>query len=400
MPTRLASCAGASPLPSPSCLALRFLGTDTCSRTCSKYASVVLGVKVGEAAIRRCMRSQLGVLRQDCFDKLGQFPTMMGEIGIPYDLDKKRAYQDGNYATQVRALDASLNACDGTNVLNFTTWCYCPDNSHEHGDKWNGEDLSVWSPDDAVQMARSRTAVARRARRLGNVEDDQDKGIHAKSSSSAVSSSASTSEGGSGTVTPVDDPLHPINLNDGARALPAFVRPFPIKTVGTPTSIDFDIRSSKFKLEVRVDAGDVADANLPTEIYVPLAHYAAHPQKVSYHVRAAAKLHHPGGKFKHAESGDVGGVALAAGEVDGAEGENDGAPHDLALKVKLSTGRYELDHEKQVLRWYYPRPTTGSVVVKLELERIGGAVPLWKAQWYRASPSHLELPSARGTDDG
>ncbi|BGP46084.1 hypothetical protein JCM10450v2_001924 [Rhodotorula kratochvilovae] len=335
-----------------------------------KYASVVLGVKVGEAAIRRCMRSQLGVLRQDCFDKLGQYPTMMGEIGIPYDLDKKKAYADGNYATQVRALDASLNACDGNNVLNYTVWCYCPDNSHEWGDKWNGEDLSVWSPDDAVKMVDGRSAVAQRARRLGNVNPGEGKGIHAKGDSTASSSSSSSVE--SGSVTPVDDPLHPINLNDGARALPAFVRPFPTKTVGTPTSIDFDIRSSKFKLEIRVDADDVADGNLPTEVYVPLAHYAASPSKVSYHVRAAAKLHHPGGAVKHARAGDV---KLDVG--------GDGEAHDLALKVKVSTGRYEIDAEKQILRWYYPRPASGSVVVKLELERVGGAVPLWKAQWYR-----------------
>jgi len=349
-------------------------------------------VKVGEAAIRRCMRSQLGVLRQDCFDKLGQYPTMMGEIGIPYDLDKKKAYEDGNYATQVRALDASLNACDGTNILNYTVWCYCPDNSHKWGDKWNGEDLSVWSPDDAVQMASAQTAAARRARRLGNVNHDQVKGIHAKpSTSTSTSTSASTFEGGSGAVTPVDDPLHPINLNDGARALPAFVRPFPVKTVGTPTSIDFEIKSSKFKLEVRVDADDVADPDLATEIFIPLAQYAAHPQKVSYHVRAAAKMHHPGSKIKHPKSGDVQLALDQEGEVDGSEGEHDGAPHDLALKVKLSAGRYELDHENQLFKWYYPRPTSGSVVVKLELERVGGAVPLWKAQWYRAFSLSLSL---------
>ncbi|KPV75926.1 glycoside hydrolase family 5 protein [Rhodotorula graminis WP1] len=356
-----------------------------------KYASIVLGVKVGESAIRRCMRSQLGVLRQDCFDKLGQYPTMMGEIGIPYDLDKKKAYEDGNYATQVRALDASLNACDGANVLNYTVWCYCPDNSHKWGDKWNGEDLSVWSPDDAVQMASSQTTAARRARQLGNVNHDQVKGIHAKGSTSS-----STSEGDSGTVTPVDDPLHPINLNDGARALPAFVRPFPVKTVGTPTSIDFEIKSSKFKLEVRVDADDVADPDLATEIYIPLAQYAAHPQKVSYHVRAAAKMHHPGSKIKHPKSGDVQLALDGEGEVDGSEGEQDGAPHDLALKVKLSTGRYELDHENQTLKWYYPRPTSGSVVVKLELERVGGAVPLWKAQWLRSGWERMEEKNWQG----
>ncbi|KWU46567.1 glycoside hydrolase, partial [Rhodotorula sp. JG-1b] len=227
-----------------------------------KYASVVLGVKVGEAAIRRCMRSQLGVLRQDGFDAIGQVPFMMGEIGIPYDLDDKRSYKTGNYAQQVRALDASLSACDGKNIMNYTTWCYCPDNCHEWGDLWNGEDLSVWSPDDILRPAGSVPSTANSSRSaspssqkgkglLGDDDDDDD------------------------TKTPPSDPEHPINLNDGARALPAFVRPYPLKSVGTPVNIEFDIRTSKFKLEIEVEADDVADADLPTEIYVPLSHYAA-----------------------------------------------------------------------------------------------------------------------------
>ncbi|GAA5928625.1 hypothetical protein JCM10213_002518 [Rhodosporidiobolus nylandii] len=338
-----------------------------------KYASIVLGVKVGEAAIRRCMRDQLGMLRKDCFDALGKYPTMMGEIGIPYDLDKKRAYTDGNYATQVRALDASLNACDGKNMLNYTIWDYCPDNSHEWGDKWNGEDLSVWSPDDAVKMATSRTAAAQHARAAGNV-NPSDKGIHNAKQMSASSSTSSlakydrTSPPSATAVTPIDDPLHPINLNDGARALPAFVRPFPTKTVGAPVSLDFNVRNSKFTLAVTVSSDDVSAPDLPTEIYVPLAHYAAHPAKVSYHVAAAAAKHHPGGAVHHPPEGNV--------RVGDAED-----PYALALKVKVSAGRYELDGH--TLRWFYPRPASGSVTYRIEFERVGGPIPLWLSQWHR-----------------
>ena len=38
-----------------------------------------------------------------------------------------------------RALDA--------NLLSFTVWNYCAENSNERGDLWNDEDLSVFSPD-------------------------------------------------------------------------------------------------------------------------------------------------------------------------------------------------------------------------------------------------------------
>ena len=113
-----------------------------------KYATLPLAVRVGEPAIRKCMRDQLGYLRQDVLDCMGNFPSMMGEIGIPYDLDKKQAYRTRDYRNQVHAMDASLSACDGTNLFNYSIWTYNPENTHQWGENWNGEDLSVWSLDD------------------------------------------------------------------------------------------------------------------------------------------------------------------------------------------------------------------------------------------------------------
>ena len=117
-----------------------------------KYATIALGVRVGESAIRKCMRDQLGYLRQDTLDCMGKYPTMMGEIGIPYDLDKRQAYDSGDYQHQSRAMDASMNACDGNNLMNYTIWTYNPENTHKWGENWNGEDLSVFSLDDTVPV--------------------------------------------------------------------------------------------------------------------------------------------------------------------------------------------------------------------------------------------------------
>ncbi|KAF9533696.1 hypothetical protein CPB83DRAFT_939649 [Crepidotus variabilis] len=130
----------------------------------------------------------------------GIYPTLIGEIGTPFDMDSKRSYgwtdhgrYVGDYGRQEKALDASLNACDGgvgylrgvgvggcegeggacvgggtgggkgvekrkeekpkptERPVNYTIWTYVPDDhSWEWGDGWNLEDLSLWSWGDWV----------------------------------------------------------------------------------------------------------------------------------------------------------------------------------------------------------------------------------------------------------
>lgn len=57
-----------------------------------KYASPVFAVKIGEKAIRKSIREQLGVFKEDALERMGKFPTVIGEIGIPMELDDKYAY--------------------------------------------------------------------------------------------------------------------------------------------------------------------------------------------------------------------------------------------------------------------------------------------------------------------
>ena len=51
-----------------------------------KYWSVLQAVKVGDAAIRKSVQDQLGILQQDTADVHGKYPTLIGEIGCPYDM--------------------------------------------------------------------------------------------------------------------------------------------------------------------------------------------------------------------------------------------------------------------------------------------------------------------------
>lgn len=41
-----------------------------------KYSTILQGIRIGEPAIRKSFREQLGVLKQDIFDVLGQYPTL------------------------------------------------------------------------------------------------------------------------------------------------------------------------------------------------------------------------------------------------------------------------------------------------------------------------------------
>ncbi|KAG8903327.1 hypothetical protein FRB99_003430 [Tulasnella sp. 403] len=120
-----------------------------------KYKTTLAAVRIGTAMIRASIREQLGMLKDDSLSILGPYPTIIGEIGTPMDMDSKRAYgwtdggkHKGDYGSQVNALDASLNGADGVNALNYTIWTYCTDNTHQWGDGWNLEDLSLWSADD------------------------------------------------------------------------------------------------------------------------------------------------------------------------------------------------------------------------------------------------------------
>ncbi len=65
------------------------------------------------------------------------------------------AFRTGDWSKQEIALDASYRAIDEL-LLHTTQWNYTADNSHAHGDQWNDEDLSIFSPDDVDRSRRPR----------------------------------------------------------------------------------------------------------------------------------------------------------------------------------------------------------------------------------------------------
>ncbi|KAF8218331.1 hypothetical protein K438DRAFT_1747512 [Mycena galopus ATCC 62051] len=120
-----------------------------------KYSSTLQAVKIGSTAIRKSLQEQLGLPKGDTLT-LGAFPTIIGEIETPFDMDSKRAYCGdsrgrgvGDYSAQEKALDANLNAADGPNALSYAVWTYCLDSTHAYKGSPGGStiNLEVVPPD-------------------------------------------------------------------------------------------------------------------------------------------------------------------------------------------------------------------------------------------------------------
>lgn len=121
------------------------------------YKIPLFALKVGEAAIRKCLSGQLGIIRQEGVDKLGpDVPCLMSETGIPMDMNNRESFVSDNYTPQIKALDA-LSAALEHNMMNYTWWCYSSGNNNKQGDLWNYEDFSFCS----LNRARAEEAYVR-----------------------------------------------------------------------------------------------------------------------------------------------------------------------------------------------------------------------------------------------
>ena len=89
-----------------------------------RYLTPAFAVKLGETAIRNCLRDQLSAIRKEGTDYMGNHPCIFTEIGIPYDMDNKYAYRTGDYSSQSSAMDANHFGIEGSGVNGFTLWVY------------------------------------------------------------------------------------------------------------------------------------------------------------------------------------------------------------------------------------------------------------------------------------
>lgn len=183
-----------------------------------RYSSLSGRTVAGVDAIGAELSEQVGSFAEHSRTRMSDRPLLFGEFGIPYEMNHGEAYATGDYTAQGIALEANYRALDD-HFVHGTQWNYTADNSHAHGDAWNREDLSIFSPDDL----------------------DRNEGVHP--------------------------------LDAGGRALAGFCRPRVRHAAGRPTTMRFDPAAGSFTLTIESDPAVAIHA--PTELYVPEIHFPA-----------------------------------------------------------------------------------------------------------------------------
>lgn len=197
----------------------------------------------GATGLRRNYRKQLGNIVKYGRRSLGNHvPTIIGEIGIPFDVNGGSAFQTGQYDVQRELMNALIAGMEDNHIA-FTLWNYNPDNKVEYGDGWNMEDFSVVNGNEAVGEEASHLDYRNKSHEHNE-------------------------------------------LFRGGRVLDVIIRPYAVKVAGKPLRSDWDHRTLRYELEWEPKAesstpdqpvkGNAADKITQTEIFIPGYHYAKH----------------------------------------------------------------------------------------------------------------------------
>jgi hypothetical protein len=107
---------------------------------------------LGRKKVASFWAKELGKALDWSRDQMENIPCLLGEFGLPFNLDRKRAYKNGDYSRHEEALSLYYDGVD-KNLLHSTIWNYTPDNTHAEGDRWNGEDLSIYHNGEGRAMS-------------------------------------------------------------------------------------------------------------------------------------------------------------------------------------------------------------------------------------------------------
>ncbi|KAK6530213.1 hypothetical protein TWF694_003577 [Orbilia ellipsospora] len=270
-------------------------------------------------------------------------PLLIGETGIPFDMNNQSAYEDGNMHKQLVMMNAICGAMERL-MMNWTLWTLsleadCLRNSDGTlgapfacGEGWNSEDLSLVSRDPAmteVPFDPSRPNPA----------------------------------------PPVNDDGHILtrgrlfgDLYKGCRATGAWVRPYAPKTAGDPKVAGFEAPKAMYKMTYVASNGDT-DISRTTEIFVPVYHYMRREVTLIWSVNK--------------ESSDV----VLEGKTHVFS-----AADDAPFSYKSDAGYVELEYDikQQMLKIRHEKKAAGCLMtVELKAELEPNTAPWWGWRWMR-----------------
>jgi len=302
------------------------------------------------------------------------------------------------------------------------------------------EDLSLWSADDMSTPRSPLYGIGRSdSMATAAIPNESEAGLMKKSASFGVTSTVEAAANSTLSLATMAQRTTGVEaagwranpydfLTDGARAVRAFCRPWPVKLVGTQKDMAFDITKAHFKLVVRVTAQDrlrpgalgqdEEDEELPaSEIYVPLVHFAnerllagGHRGRQNADSASISSLEEPL-TARHRGKGSPGAstinleavsmppivdmtastsssgsgsteVAVPLGGADMYKGGNllIGGKELMDVDVQVSGGRWSV--EGQVLRWWYdvPGPAEPEREYTIVIRRRGGVIDVKSSQ--------------------
>ncbi|KAJ7614127.1 glycoside hydrolase [Roridomyces roridus] len=154
----------------------------------------------GQKGARDNYALQIRNIVEGGYKVLGEKPVLIGECGVPMDMNKGEAFRTDDFSWQTRMMDAMITGLERS-LIGFTLWNYNPFNDDRLGDHWNGENFSWFSQRRALPSSLL---------------------YHEQAAPS---------------------------LDQGGRILRAVVRPYPAKVAGIPLKFEYEMTTGAFSFE-------------------------------------------------------------------------------------------------------------------------------------------------------
>ncbi|EIM87043.1 cytoplasmic protein [Stereum hirsutum FP-91666 SS1] len=181
----------------------------------------------GHRGARENFKLQIRNIVEKGYEALGEKPVVIGECGIPMDMNKGEAFRTDDWKWQNRMMDAMITGLEQA-LVGFTLWNYNPFNDDAAGDDWNGENFSWFSRSRALPVSESDPSSLKQTSKA---------------------------------------------LDAGGRILQSIVRPYPAKTAGIPLKFEYEMTTGKFVYEWAIPGSPAKEENssLPLVNRPPLA---------------------------------------------------------------------------------------------------------------------------------